>query len=156
MTIHQAKGLEFPVVFVPDVGRNNNQVDRNAVWDAELGPLVKLPRAGDGDLRFRASICTPAHAAEDEEERIRLLYVATTRAADYLVLSAGTFPEELESPSTTWLKLLAERFDLQTGKCRQTAAGGSLPNARREGDYRSRRQSKRRPVKSRRAMLWTR
>ena len=118
MTIHQAKGLEFPVVFVPDVGRINNQVDRNAVWDAELGPLVKLSaRAGGKDTVSGLDLYRVISKAEDDAERIRLLYVATTRAADFLVLSAGTFPEELESPSAPWLKLLAERFDLQTGKC---------------------------------------
>ncbi len=43
MTIHQAKGLEFPVVFVPDISRTKHGEDEAAVWDAELGPLVKLP-----------------------------------------------------------------------------------------------------------------
>jgi ATP-dependent helicase/nuclease subunit A len=58
----------------------------------------------------------------DAEERKRLFYVATTRAADYLILSsslAGYEPNDLESD---WMKLLAERFDLATGTRR-----GELP-----------------------------
>ena len=47
MTIHQAKGLEFPVVFVPDIDRTKHGEDESAVWHAELGPLVKLPRAAE-------------------------------------------------------------------------------------------------------------
>jgi ATP-dependent helicase/nuclease subunit A len=118
MTIHQAKGLEFPVVFVADVGRENRQGDRTAVWNPELGPLVKVPRRGDGPTISGIDLHATLSAAEDQQERIRLFYVATTRAADYLVLSGGLFHQELESPSTTWLKLLGERFDLQTGECR--------------------------------------
>jgi ATP-dependent helicase/nuclease subunit A len=118
MTIHQAKGLEFPVVFVADVGRENRQRDRTAVWNPELGPLVKVPRRGDGAAISGIDLHATLGAAEDEQERLRLFYVATTRAADYLVLSGGLFHQELESPSTTWLKLLGERFDLQTGQCR--------------------------------------
>ncbi len=115
MTIHQAKGLEFPVVFVADVGRENRKEESTAVWNPELGPLVRVPRNGDKPLTG-LNLHTTLNAAEDEAERIRLFYVATTRTADYLVLSGGLFHQELESPSTTWLKLLGERFDLQTGK----------------------------------------
>jgi len=54
---------------------------------------------------------------EDEEDRaelMRLLYVATTRAADYLVLSAGL--EKMEKPVSPWMELLATRFDLASGR----------------------------------------
>jgi ATP-dependent helicase/nuclease subunit A len=51
---------------------------------------------------------------EEEEERIRLLYVATTRAADYLMLASGV--SELDKADGPWMKLLASRFDLATGK----------------------------------------
>src|SRR5262249_42167529 len=49
----------------------------------------------------------------EAEEIQRLFYVAATRAADRLILSAGLTPDmALKSP---WLKSLAERFDLLTG-----------------------------------------
>jgi ATP-dependent helicase/nuclease subunit A len=57
---------------------------------------------------------------EDLAELNRLLYVATTRAADYLVLSSGV--TQLGAAKGPWLQLLARRFDLVTGKLI-----GSLP-----------------------------
>ncbi len=50
---------------------------------------------------------------EAEAEIVRLLYVACTRAADYLVLSSGLDkPGEIKGP---WMELLSRRFDLFTG-----------------------------------------
>ena len=53
MTIHQAKGLEFPVVFVPDIGRSFQGDKGGAVWDAELGPLVKAPARRENEATER-------------------------------------------------------------------------------------------------------
>ncbi|MCC7086503.1 MAG: UvrD-helicase domain-containing protein [Pirellulales bacterium] len=116
MTIHQSKGLEFPVVFVPDMDRATFGADRGAVWNPQLGPLVKIPTRRDGSQHLTGLDLHHAIAdAEDQAERLRLLYVATTRAADYLVLSSGVF--DLQAPSSPWMKLLAERFDLENGHC---------------------------------------
>ena len=118
MTIHQAKGLEFPVVFVADIGRQVQHRDNAAVWHPELGPLVKVSRRGEKAAAISGlDLHQATSAAEDRAERLRLFYVATTRAADYLVLSGGIFDSDFESPSAPWLKLLAERFDLRTGRC---------------------------------------
>src|SRR5262249_24365097 len=43
MSIHQAKGLEFPIVFVPDLERSGHGRPRGIEFSAELGPLVKPP-----------------------------------------------------------------------------------------------------------------
>jgi ATP-dependent helicase/nuclease subunit A len=123
MTIHQAKGLEFPVVFVPDMDRAAHGVESGAVWNSQLGALVKVPPRRDAEahltgLDFHNTVASP----EDEAERLRLLYVATTRAADYLVLSSGVF--DIHAPSSPWMKLLAERFDLETGHCSATLPKG--------------------------------
>lgn len=123
MTIHQAKGLEFPVVFVPDVDRTKRGEDEPAVWHPQLGPLVKAPTRNDEDEHLTGlDLYRVMSATEAEAERLRLLYVATTRAADYLVLSGGVF--DLQKPSAAWTKLLAEHFDLQTGRCLVEAAKG--------------------------------
>jgi ATP-dependent helicase/nuclease subunit A len=117
MTIHQAKGLEFPVVFLPDLNRRTPGEDDQAVWHPQLGPLVKLPTRSDKKGAISGlDLYRQLNDTEDQAERIRLLYVATTRAADYLVLSGGLFERDFESPSAPWIKLLAERFDLRTGK----------------------------------------
>ena len=92
MTIHRAKGLEFPVVCVADLGRKAGGsrspllVERDGTAGLRLAPL------GGGD-----TIPTPAWErlnaqeleAEAEEER-RLFYVAMTRAKEHLILSGGT------------------------------------------------------------------
>ncbi len=116
MTIHQAKGLEFPVVFVPDISRTKHGEDAAAAWDAQLGPLIKLPAGREEERHLTGyDFYQVMGAAESDAERLRLLYVATTRAADYLVLSGGVF--DLQNPSAPWTRLLAEHFDLQSGKC---------------------------------------
>ena len=78
--IHQSKGLEFPIVIVADLDRPQNHsststtsTPRWARWSvAEEGDVT----AADGyDCR------SPARAGKEEPNR--LLYVATTRAADY-------------------------------------------------------------------------
>lgn len=113
MSIHQAKGLEFPVVVVAEVNRKDMDGDRSSVlFDARLGPLVRHP----DDERGSATGLDMARWLERQEdlaERIRLLYVATTRAADYLILSAGL--GRLDKAEGTWMKLLADRFDLASG-----------------------------------------
>jgi ATP-dependent helicase/nuclease subunit A len=115
MTIHQAKGLEFPVVFVPDIARRSNDRQNDAEYRDELGPLVRLPEDHEhaGAMNgHRLNAIT--NAAEDRDEAVRLLYVATTRAADFLALSAGV--KNLEKPGGVWMQLLAERFDLASGR----------------------------------------
>jgi len=115
MSIHQAKGLEFPVVIVPDLNRRMQVPSSSTAYHPQLGPLVRLP----SELREEPSVSgltlyDAIEQEDDEEELIRLLYVATTRAADVLVLSASWAPEQtLANP---WTKLLAERFDLESGR----------------------------------------
>jgi len=68
-------------------------------------------------------------AVEDAEERKRLLYVAATRAADYLLLSSSLAGyEDLQSD---WMQLVAERFDLESGRFRgQLPTGYEVPTVK--------------------------
>ncbi|MEX2141164.1 MAG: UvrD-helicase domain-containing protein [Pirellulales bacterium] len=115
MTIHQSKGLEFPVVFVPDVGRRFNDHSSAARYSDDLGPLVRLPkdhehaRAVNGHCLHRL-----VSSAEGKAEAIRLFYVAATRAADFLVLSGGL--KKLDGENGPWMQLLTERFDVSNGQ----------------------------------------
>jgi ATP-dependent exoDNAse (exonuclease V) beta subunit len=86
MTIHSAKGLEFPVVVVSGMS-TMPQVQRAPAQ-------VVFPPTGDVAYRFGSHVTTEAFEEWrpfDEQmsyhERIRLLYVACTRARDHLVVS---------------------------------------------------------------------
>jgi ATP-dependent helicase/nuclease subunit A len=121
MSIHQSKGLEFPVVFVADLERRLGSQSPPAVFSPELGPLVK-----DADTASGFDLFMRAEGEEDRAETTRLFYVAATRAADYLILSAGIErpkddekKEEKEptfTPRGDWMRLLARHFDLLTGE----------------------------------------
>ncbi len=115
MTIHHAKGLEFPLVVVPDLDRPPRYSPPPAALHRDLGPLV--PATGDDDEKKFAtgmSLYAAAERTEELEERKRLLYVACTRAADHLILSSSL--AAYDKPTSDWMKLLAERFDLEDGE----------------------------------------
>ncbi|MEQ9065841.1 MAG: PD-(D/E)XK nuclease family protein, partial [Gimesia chilikensis] len=78
------------------------------------GGLLNLPaERGTTPDNFAFKMHRGLEQRADEEETVRLLYVAVTRAADYLILSAGLpYDRKIESP---WMKLLARHFDLTTG-----------------------------------------
>ena len=81
MTIHQSKGLEFPVVFVPDLGRRSNDRSGTADFSDVLGPLLRLPKEDDRQKRIDGhALHAMTIATEDQDEMVRLFYVATTRA----------------------------------------------------------------------------
>lgn len=114
MSIHQSKGLEFPVVIVADIDRKGPPRGSDAVLHPELGPLLKLPEQfGKSRENLGLKMHSLAEKEADAEETIRLFYVACTRAADYLILSAGINPDKpAQSP---WRQLLESRFDVSTG-----------------------------------------
>jgi ATP-dependent helicase/nuclease subunit A len=120
MSIHQAKGLEFPIVVIPDLNRESRGFPRMVAFDPELGPLVRV--SGDGDDTEEGSgesLGWRVHEArekrEDEQEALRLFYVAATRARDALILSAGAGPAD--KPKAPAMRLLDARFDRGSGAC---------------------------------------
>ncbi len=118
MSIHQAKGLEFPIVFVADLAGGVGGPQRPAaVWDPELGCVARPPADEDGPPfpEFAWRLYEARCELEDWHEGLRTLYVACTRARDYLVLSAAL--REGHAAEAPWILTLAERFDLATGRC---------------------------------------
>ncbi len=91
MTIHQAKGLEFPVVILVDLGRALERERDTLVLDDTLGVLA-APVSGVGAFPLRHARLEEYRARERDRaraEHARLLYVACTRARDHLVLLEG-------------------------------------------------------------------
>jgi ATP-dependent helicase/nuclease subunit A len=91
MTIHQAKGLEFPVVLVPDLGRQSPPNAEAVVLDEDLGVLANPIDAAGRLLLGNAALEAHREREADREhaELARLFYVACTRARDLLVLLEG-------------------------------------------------------------------
>ena len=120
MSIHQSKGLEFPVVILPDSQRPllNTAFSPAVFFDVELGigMRVRDPLNGGG---VKTSIY--ARIMEEEKlreiaERKRLFYVAATRAKDYLLLSGQIkeFAQEGIDKARHWLDWLGQVFGLTT------------------------------------------
>jgi ATP-dependent helicase/nuclease subunit A len=85
MTVHAAKGLEFPVVVIGDITRSTPG-SRDVLVDPELGVLIKLKDADDTE----ASIYYVGKERDEDQaeaESDRLFYVAATRAREKLILS---------------------------------------------------------------------
>jgi len=125
MSIHQAKGLEFPIVVIPDLNRESDSRTQWLGFHPDLGlvvrPVAPLPTQPGGEaespsehslgwLTFRA-----IEEDENRREAIRLFYVAATRARDHLILSSG-LPAD-PRPESPAMQLLWERFHWQTGRC---------------------------------------
>ncbi|HSM92970.1 MAG TPA: UvrD-helicase domain-containing protein, partial [Anaeromyxobacteraceae bacterium] len=89
VTVHQAKGLEWPIVLVPDAGARPRSDARRAA----IGPDGRLSVARFEPAREEWTASASLEEARAEERRAaaaesrRLLYVALTRARDYLVVS---------------------------------------------------------------------
>ena len=96
LTIHAAKGLEFKVVVVADAGRDRNAPSADEILclaDGRFGFRVADPATGRRHGVLGYDSVKDARAAEDEAERLRLYYVAMTRAIDRLIVSGSIDPE---------------------------------------------------------------
>lgn len=90
MTIHKSKGLEFPIVFLPNLNKKANKMDFNNeyLFDEKLG--IALNYQDKENSLDEASMLKKVLILKKERELIaeemRVLYVALTRAREKLIL----------------------------------------------------------------------
>jgi len=101
MTVHGAKGLEAPVVILPDTSKPRH-TNRSRVIDVEGGTLW---RSGRGEAPEPVRVAIEAERARDLEENMRLLYVAMTRAESWLVV-AGAGDMGDEGSAQSWYRIV--------------------------------------------------
>jgi len=126
LTIHAAKGLEFKVVIVADAGRDTSGPPSGdeilALSDGRFGFRVVHPTLGDRRPVFDYDDVREAEKAADRAERLRLYYVAMTRAVDRLIV-AGAIDAEASRDRETPIGWVLARLDASS----EVAAVGDEP-----------------------------
>lgn len=103
MTMHSAKGLQFPMVVIAGMSGGFRQTPAPVLWDHAGGLQVYLSAHARTGGYSGARKAEDAHSAA---ERIRLLYVACTRAESFLAVS-GHRPER----GFSWGRILADGLE---------------------------------------------
>ena len=107
MTVHKSKGLEFPVVALPfmDTGLKSN-TDKAVLFPGlGLGISVRDYNGKVVDSPVLKEI-KKLDNEKEAEEKIRLLYVAMTRARDRLIMSGGLKETTRQSTAVHWINSL--------------------------------------------------
>jgi ATP-dependent helicase/nuclease subunit A len=107
MTVHKAKGLEFPVVVIADAARTVGGRASPILISPELGVL--LPVREDRTLPATYRLASLYDADQADAESRRLLYVAATRAEEKLIVSGHVKVKKDGTPALGgWLAWLGE------------------------------------------------
>lgn len=110
MTVHSAKGLEFPIVFVSALHKGMETSPPVVAFSRHIGIGARWHNPGTGEDKddlFQHAIREERNQREQEESN-RLLYVAMTRAEQHLVLSLSVAGRKREN----WAKLVSAGLNL--------------------------------------------
>jgi len=101
MTVHGSKGLEAPIVVLPDTGRRDVTI-KDEIIKLDGVPVWK-PATDDLPSKLRTTVDAMKDA--QQAERLRLLYVAMTRAEKWLMIAAAG---DLSKDNTAWYQIAEE------------------------------------------------
>ncbi len=129
MTIHRAKGLEFPVVCVADLGRSPIRFPEliRVGADGRFGLRLSEPGSGRAEPALDYAALGEAQLRAEREEERRLFYVAMTRARERLILSGAAGLDKLAAGPTpiAWIApALIPELATRTGEVAGVGEGG--------------------------------
>lgn len=110
MTVHKAKGLQFPIVIIPNASGGTGGRTPPVLARPEYGVALKLrDDAAQWQETAAYSSAKVVESRKESAEAKRLLYVAFTRASDYVILSGRRPAKE---GSTDWLSTILSALEL--------------------------------------------
>ncbi len=112
LTIHGAKGLEFPIVFISRIHEVSPD-KRSGIFVDEAGEYVSVTLSqGKKEESEEIKWTRQKYNLIAREEQKRLFYVAVTRARDYLYLT-GIWPADDRVKKFSWLEYLKDAFEIE-------------------------------------------
>jgi ATP-dependent helicase/nuclease subunit A len=116
ITTHSAKGLEFPVVIVADVDRDNTRPSDYFVYSKDHGISFKIlnPSTNEAEVPLSYERINDEIKEKELRESRRLLFVAMTRAQEHLIISAGINKGRTggENDKGNWHRYISSALDL--------------------------------------------
>ncbi len=116
ITTHSAKGLEFPVVIVADVDRDNSRPSDYFVYSKDHGISFKIlnPSTNEAEVPLSYERINDESKEKELRESRRLLFVAMTRAQEHLIISAGINKGRTggENDKGNWHRYISSTLDL--------------------------------------------
>ncbi len=117
MTVHGSKGLESPIVILPDTGKRQDTIKDEILISDDCFPIWKTSKDNLAQIGRDAY---DARILSEQQERDRLLYVAMTRAEKWLIVGGsgdvdGTPPSWYEQVRNGMIKTGAVDHDFGFG-----------------------------------------
>ena len=120
MTIHSAKGLEFPIVIFPFAEENYSQYKGDKIWisaNEEITGLPKVLVSKNAAVESFGELATEVYQQKQEDllDNVNVLYVAMTRAKEQLYVISGmqtkgkTTDEYPNNMATFFIKFLEDK-----------------------------------------------